>query len=100
MESRGEYGRNHDFKGSLQRYKMNLYQGSNSFTSSFHDKFYIGSMGMNTKVQGRLPLIQCLTFHSLLVFEEIVESKNLFDETRVDITRIVFDSHRLERAYV
>ena len=29
-------------------------------------------MGMNTKVQGRLPLLQCITFHSLLVFEEIV----------------------------
>ena len=31
-------------------------------TMSFHDKFYIVSMGMNTKVQGRLPLLQCITF--------------------------------------
>ena len=31
-------------------------------TRSFHDKFHIVSMGMNTKVQGRLPLLQCITF--------------------------------------
>ena len=30
---------------------------------SFHDRIYIVSMGMNTKVQGRLPLPQCITFH-------------------------------------
>ena len=30
---------------------------------SFHDKFHIVSVGMNTKVQGRLPLLQCITFH-------------------------------------
>ena len=35
---------------------------------SFHDRIYIVSMGMNTKVQGRLPLPQCITFHSLLIF--------------------------------
>ena len=34
----------------------------------FHDRIYIVSMGMNTKVQGRLPLPQCITFHSPLVF--------------------------------
>ena len=32
-------------------------------------------MGMNTRVQGRLPLLQCITFHSLLVFEEIAVQK-------------------------
>ena len=42
---------------------------------SFHDNFHIGSMGMNTNVQGRLPFLQCITFHSLLVFEEIVAQK-------------------------
>ena len=41
-------------------------------TRRVHDKFYIVSMGMNTKVQGRLPLIQCITFHSLLDFDEVV----------------------------
>src|SRR4051812_30642097 len=37
-------------------------QGIIIVTRSFHDKFYIVSMGMNTKVQGRLPLLQCITF--------------------------------------
>ena len=59
---------------------MNLYQGVISFTSSFHDKFYIGSMGMNAKVQGRLPLLQCITFHSLLIFEEICSDEDLSGE--------------------
>ena len=35
----------------------------------FHDRIYIVSMGMNTKVQGRLPLLQCITFHSVLIFQ-------------------------------
>jgi hypothetical protein len=37
-------------------------------------------MGMNTKVQGRLPLIRCITFHSLLVFEEICGAEDLSGE--------------------
>src|ERR1043165_8235804 len=41
-------------------------------TRSFHDKFYIVSVGMNTKVQGRLPLLQCNTFHPLLDLDEVV----------------------------
>src|SRR4051812_40708888 len=41
-------------------------------TRSFHDKFYIVSIGMNTKVQGRLPPLQCITFNSLLGFDEFV----------------------------
>ena len=41
-------------------------------TRSFHDKFYIISMGMNTKVHGRLPLLQCITFHLLLDLDEDV----------------------------
>ena len=36
----------------------------------FHDRIYIVSMGMNTKVQGRLPLCQCITFHSPLIFQK------------------------------
>ena len=44
-------------------------------TRSFHDRIYIVSMGMNTKVQGRLPLPQCITFQSLLTFEEVVVLK-------------------------
>ena len=42
---------------------------------SFHDRIYTVSMGMNTKVQGRLPLLQCITFHSLLAFDEVVVLK-------------------------
>ena len=61
------------------------------FTSSFHDKFYIGSMGMNVKVQGRLPLIQCLTFHSLLVFEEMVVRKIYLVKHQKSMTRITFE---------
>ena len=41
-------------------------------TRRFHDKFYIVSMGMNTKVQGRLPLLQCITYQSLLAVGEVV----------------------------
>ena len=41
-------------------------------TRSFYDKFYIVSMGMNMKVQGRLPLLQCITFHPLLDLDEVV----------------------------
>ena len=46
--------------------------GVNISTRSFHDKFYIVSMGMNTKVQGRLPLLQHITFHPLLDLDEVV----------------------------
>ena len=44
---------------------------------SFHDRIYIVSMGMNTKVQGRLPLLQCITFYSLLAFDEVAVLKTL-----------------------
>ena len=44
---------------------------------SFHDRIYIMSMGMNTKVKGRLPLLQCITFHSLLVSKIVLVSKVL-----------------------
>ena len=59
------------------RRNINLCQGDNHFTRSFHDKFYIVSMGMNTKVQGRLPLLQCIVFHSLLVVDEFVAFKSV-----------------------
>ena len=42
-------------------------------------KIYIVSMGMNINVQGRLPLLQCTTFHSLLCLFLSVE--NLLGET-------------------
>ena len=44
-------------------------------TRSSHDRIYIVPMGMNTKVQGRLPLPQCITFHSLLIFDGVVVLK-------------------------
>ena len=65
MVFKGEHGRN-----DVHGYQMNLLQGDNHFKRSFHDKVYIVSMGMNTKVQGRLPLLQCITFHSPLVFRQ------------------------------
>ena len=43
-------------------------QGNNYFMRSFHDKINIVPMGMNTKVQGRLPLspMHNFSFTSLL----------------------------------
>ena len=41
-------------------------------TRSFHDKFYIVSMGMNTKVQGRSHFFNVSPFNSLLGFDEVV----------------------------
>ena len=43
------HGQNHGCKGSNHKYKMILYQGIINFKIRFHDKFYIVSMGMNTK---------------------------------------------------
>ena len=65
------------------------------FTSNFHDKFSIGSMGMNTKVQGRLPLLQCITFHSLLVFEEFVVRKIYLVKHQKSMTHISFEFTRI-----
>ena len=65
------------------------------FTSSFHDKFYIGSMGMNTKVQGRLPLLQCITFYSLLVFEEFVVRKIYLVKHQKSMTHVSFEFTRI-----
>ena len=53
-------------------------------TRSFHDKFHIVSMGTNTKVQGRLPLLQCITFHPLLDFDEVVVLEILSGATPVE----------------
>ena len=47
-------------------------KGAIVFTRSFHDRFYVVSVGMNTKVQGRLPLLQCITFQSLLAHMRVV----------------------------
>ena len=63
--------------------------------SNFHDKFYIGSMGMNTKVQGRLPLLQCIIFHSLLVFEEFVVRKIYLVKHHKSKTHISFKFTRI-----
>ena len=63
--------------------------------SSFHDKFYIASMGMNTKVQGRLPLLQCITFHSLLVFEDFVVRKIYLVKHQKSMTHISFEFTRI-----
>ena len=76
MESKeNNYGRNHGCKGPNIDTRWTYHKGIIIITRSFHDKFHIGSMGMNTKVQGRLPLLQCITFHSLLIFEEIAGQK-------------------------
>ena len=49
---------------------------------SFHNRIYIMSMGMNTKVQGRLPLLQCVTFHSLLAFDGVLVLESIWRNTR------------------
>ena len=68
MESKkNNHGRNHGCKGSIHRYHMLAIKEIVIITRSFHDRIYIVSMGMNTKVQGRLPLLQSITLHSLLV---------------------------------
>ena len=51
---------------------------------SFHDRIYIVSMGMNTKVQGRLPLLQCIIFYSLLAFDKVVVLNFLSGVTPVE----------------
>ena len=65
------------------------------FTSSFHDKFYIGFMGMNTKVQGLLPLLQCITFHSPLIFEEFVVRKIYLVKHEKNMTHVSFEFTRI-----
>ena len=52
-------------------------------------------MGMNTKVQGRLPLLQCITFHSLLVFEEFVVRKIYLVKHQKSKTHISFKFTRI-----
>jgi hypothetical protein len=47
-------------------------------------------MGMSTEVQGRLPLLQCITFHSLLVSEEIVVLKIYPVKHQKSMTRRIF----------
>jgi hypothetical protein len=98
MGSRRKYGRNHNCKGSIRRYKLNLYQGNNWFKRSFHDKFCIESMSKNTKVQGRPPLLQCITFHSLLAFEEIVVLRIYLVKHQKSMTRITFEFTRIRES--
>ena len=68
-------------------------QGIIIVTRSFHDKFYILSMGMNTKVQGRLPLLQCITFHPLLDFDEVVVLELYLVYHQQSMTRRSFGVH-------
>jgi hypothetical protein len=65
----------------------NYTKGTINVTRSFHDKIYIVSMGMNAKVQGRPPLLQCITLHSLLVFEEIEVLKIYLVKHQKSMTR-------------
>ena len=44
------------------------------FARSFRDGLH-RFHGHEHKVQGRLPLLQCITFHSLLAFDEVVVLK-------------------------
>jgi hypothetical protein len=67
-------------------------------TRSFHDRIYIVSMGMNRNVQGRLPLLQCITFHSLLVFEEMVVLKIYLVKHQKSMTRITFEFTRIRES--
>ena len=75
MESRRKYGRNHDCKGSIHRYQTISYQGN----SYYYKKLLWWDLhrvhGHEHKVQGRLPLLQCIPFHSLLAFDEVAVLK-------------------------
>ena len=53
-------------------------------TRSFHDKFYIVSIGMNTKVEGRIPLLNVSPFNSFLGFDEVVLLEFLSGVTQVE----------------
>ena len=84
---KNNHGQNHGCKGPNIDTRWTYNKGIIIITRSFHDKFYIGSMGMNTKVQGRLPLLQCITFHSLLTFEEVVVLKFYLAKYQKNMTR-------------
>ena len=47
------------------------------FARSFHDKFHIGSMGMNIEFKVDSHFSKCIPFHSLLAFDEVVVLKVL-----------------------
>ena len=88
MESKGNnHVQNHGCKGPNIDTRWTYNKGIIIITRSFHDKFYIGSMGMNTRVQGRLPLLQCITFHSLLVFQRKCSAEDLSGEYQKSKTR-------------
>ena len=55
-------------KGQIPDIRWTYTKGIVIISRSFHDRIYIVSMGMNTKVQGRLPLLQ--SFHSRLAFRK------------------------------
>ena len=96
MESRkNNHGRNHGCKGSIHRYHMLVIKEIVIITRSFHDRIYSVSMGMNTKVQGRLPLLQCITFNSLIVFEEFVVRKIYLVKHQKSMTHISFEFTRI-----
>ena len=66
MESKkNNHGRNHGCKGSIHKYHMLVIKEIVIVTRSFHDRIYIASMGMNARFKV-LPLLQCITSHSLL----------------------------------
>ena len=75
MESKkNNHGWNHGCKGSIHRYHMLVIKEIVIITRSFHDRIY-RVHGHEHKVQGRLPLLQCITFHSLLTFDEVAVLK-------------------------
>src|SRR3989337_4609036 len=99
MESKkNNHGQDHGCKGHNTDTRWYYIKGITIITRSFHDRIYIVSMGMNTKVQGRLPLLQCITFHSLLIFEEIVVRKIYLAKNQKSMTRITFKFTRIRES--
>ena len=51
---------------------MDIYKGIIIFREASMNFFYIVSMSMNTSVQGRPSLLQCITFQSLLLLKNFL----------------------------
>jgi hypothetical protein len=69
-----------------------IIQMNEYFARSFHDGIH-RFHGHEHKVQGQLPLLQCITFHSLLVFEEVVVFKIYLAKHYKSMTRENFRVH-------
>ena len=82
-------------KGQIPDIRWTYTKGIINLREAFNDKIYIVSMGMNTKVQGRLPLLQCITFHSLLIFQRSCSVEILYGKIPEE-----YDSWKLSTSHI